>query len=102
MIVSGDTSVMLLVEPFFEGFIAPQEVADTSRSREVIVGLSADSRQQVDELTDKALAAGANELGEPQGEGFHVHARLPRPRRASMVIHPHGHVRDPTGLRGDP
>ena len=70
MIVSGDTSVMLLVEPFFEGFIAPQEVADTSRSREVIVGLSADSRRQVDERTDKALAAGANELGEPQDEGF--------------------------------
>ena len=84
------------------GLHRPQEVADTSRSREVIVGLSADSRQQVDELTDKALAAGANELGEPQGEGFHVHARLPRPRRASMVIHPHGYVRDPTGLRGDP
>jgi uncharacterized protein len=70
MIVSGDTSVMLLVGHFFEGFIAPQDVADTSRSREVIVGLSSDSRQHVDELTDKALAAGANELGEPQDEGF--------------------------------
>lgn len=70
MIVSGDTSVMLLVEHFFKGFIAPQEVADTSQSREVIVGLSADSRHQVDELTGKALAAGANELGEPQDEGF--------------------------------
>lgn len=70
MIVSDDSSVMLLVAPFFEGFIAPQEVADTSRSREVIVGLSGDSRQQVDELTDKALAAGAEELGEPQDQGF--------------------------------
>ena len=33
MIVSDDTSVMLAVEPFFQGFIQPQEVADTSRSR---------------------------------------------------------------------
>jgi predicted lactoylglutathione lyase len=49
MIVSDDTSVMLAVEPFFQGFIAPQEIADTSKSREVVVGLSAESREQVDE-----------------------------------------------------
>jgi predicted lactoylglutathione lyase len=41
MIISDDTSVMLCVEPFFRGFITPQDVADTSRAREVIVGLSA-------------------------------------------------------------
>jgi predicted lactoylglutathione lyase len=70
MIVSDETSVMLVVEPFFEGFIAPQGIADTSRSREVIVGLSAESREQVDDLTDKALAAGGEALGEPQDDGF--------------------------------
>jgi uncharacterized protein len=68
MIVSDDTSVMLCVEPFFRGFIAPQDVADTSSAREVIMGLSADSRAHVDELTDKALAAGAEPLGEPQAD----------------------------------
>jgi uncharacterized protein len=70
MIISDDTSAMLVVEPFFQGFIAPQEIADTSKSREVIVGLSAESREQVDELTEKALAAGADELGEPEDQGF--------------------------------
>jgi predicted lactoylglutathione lyase len=70
MIVSDDTSVMLAVEPFFEGFIAPQGIADTSRSREVIVGLSAESREQVDELAGKALAGGGQALGEAVDEGF--------------------------------
>jgi predicted lactoylglutathione lyase len=70
MIISDDTSVMLAVDPFFKGFIEPQEVADTSKSREVLVGLSAESREQVDDLADKALAAGAEGLGEPEDDGF--------------------------------
>ena len=70
MIVSDDTSVMLAAEPFFKGFIEPQEIADTSRSREVIVGLSAESREQVDDLAEKALAAGGQALGEPEDQGF--------------------------------
>ncbi|HKA85386.1 MAG TPA: VOC family protein [Acidimicrobiales bacterium] len=69
MLVSDDTSVMLAVEPFFKGFISPLEVADTSRSRETIVGLSAESREEVDDLVDKAVAAGAQPLG-AQDDGF--------------------------------
>jgi uncharacterized protein len=70
MIVSEDTSVMLVTEPFFQGFVAPQEIADTSHAREVIVGLSAESREHVDDLTEKALTAGAEALGEPMDDGF--------------------------------
>jgi uncharacterized protein len=70
MIISDETSVMLAVEPFFKGFIEPQGVADTSRTREVIVGLSAESREQVDDLAEKAVAAGAQPLGEPEDQGF--------------------------------
>ena len=70
MIVSDDTSVMLAAEPFFKGFISPQEVADTSASREVVVGLSAESREHVDELLEKAIAAGAQPLGDPGDQGF--------------------------------
>jgi predicted lactoylglutathione lyase len=70
MIISDETSVMLEVEPFFETFIQPQEIADTSKSREVVLGLSADSREQVDELTEKALAAGGQSLGAPDDQGF--------------------------------
>jgi predicted lactoylglutathione lyase len=70
MIVSDHTSVMLCSEPTFKGFITPRDIADTSRAREVIVGLSAESRAQVDDLAGKALAAGAEELGEPEDQGF--------------------------------
>jgi predicted lactoylglutathione lyase len=70
MIISDDCSVMLCAEPTFEGFVSPQGIADTSQAREVIVGLSAESREQVDELADKALAAGGQALGEPEDQGF--------------------------------
>jgi predicted lactoylglutathione lyase len=70
MIVSDDTSVMLVAEPFFKGFIEPQAVADTTTAREVVVGLSAESREQVDELAGRALAAGGRALGEAQDDGF--------------------------------
>jgi predicted lactoylglutathione lyase len=70
MIISDSASVMLLVEPFFKGFIAPQDIIDTSKTREVIVALSAESREEVDDLTRKAIEAGAESLGEPQDDGF--------------------------------
>ena len=70
MIISDDTSAMLVVEPFFKGFISPQDVADTSKTREVIVGLSSDSRDDVDDRVDSAVAAGARVLGDPEDDGF--------------------------------
>lgn len=70
MIVSDETSVMLAVEPFFKSFIEPQDIADTSRSREVVLGLSAESKEQVDDLAEKALAAGGQSLGDPEDDGF--------------------------------
>jgi len=70
MIISDETSAMLMTEPFFEAFVAPQDVADTSATREVIVGLSAESRDEVDDLTERAIGAGAQSLGEPQDQGF--------------------------------
>ena len=36
----------------------------------MVVGLSAESREQVDDLVGKALAAGAQDLGEAQDDGF--------------------------------
>jgi predicted lactoylglutathione lyase len=68
MIISEDAYAMLVVEPFFQGF-TQKEIADTSKSSEVILGLSTDSKEQVDDLTDKALAAGAQSLGEPLDDG---------------------------------
>jgi uncharacterized protein len=70
MVINDQTSVMLAVEPFFQAFITPQVVTDTSRSREVIVGVSTESRKQVDDLVGKALGAGTDDLGESRDDGF--------------------------------
>ncbi|WP_266367694.1 VOC family protein [Tellurirhabdus rosea] len=69
MVITEDIYAMLLVERFFQGF-TKIEVTDTSKSREVIVALSADSREAVDELADKALAAGAAFANEPMDQDF--------------------------------
>jgi predicted lactoylglutathione lyase len=68
MVISEDIFVMLLVEPFFQSF-SKKGITDTAQSSEVIVALSADSREGVDELTDRALANGAVRHGDPQDHG---------------------------------
>ena len=60
MIISEQIYVMLLVEPFFKTF-TKKELADTSKTVETLICLSAESREQVDSIVDKALAAGATE-----------------------------------------
>ncbi|WP_216209873.1 VOC family protein [Amycolatopsis aidingensis] len=68
VVISEDIYVMLLVESFFAGFTS-KEVADATKTTEVTLALSADSRQGVDELVDKALAAGGQVVREPMDQG---------------------------------
>ncbi|MDH2430503.1 VOC family protein [Sphaerisporangium sp. TRM90804] len=69
MLISDDACVMLHTRESFALFTG-KAVTDTSTSREVIVGLSADSREQVDELVDKAVAAGAQPMGASQNQDY--------------------------------
>src|SRR5215208_3636245 len=57
MVISEDIFAMLLVEPFFQTF-TKKPIGDAKKSTEVIVCLSCDSREEVDALVKKALAAG--------------------------------------------
>jgi predicted lactoylglutathione lyase len=68
MVVSEDIFVMLLVESRFKDFTSRQ-ICDTSTHIEAIVALSAESREQVDGIADKALAAGAQPANEPMDLG---------------------------------
>lgn len=70
MVVSEDIYVMLLTEPFFQGFIPGKEISDTAKAKEVLVCLSADSRNAVDNHLEKALAAGAKQFRDPEDHGF--------------------------------
>lgn len=69
MIISDDIFVMLLSEPFFKTFI-PGDIADTQKTTESIICLSADTREAVDEMIAKAIAAGGVTYKDPQDHGF--------------------------------
>ncbi len=56
MVVSEKIYVMLLVEEYFQSF-TKKEIPDTTKSSEVLIALSADSKEQVDEIVNKALTA---------------------------------------------
>ena len=61
--------VMLLTHDKFRQF-TPKRVADAHATSEVLIALSADSREAVDDITEKALAAGGREPREKQDYGF--------------------------------
>jgi predicted lactoylglutathione lyase len=69
MIVSEDIFVMLLTEAKFKTF-TPKDICDATRSTEVLVCLSSESRAEVDEMVRKAVAAGGSTYSEPQDHGF--------------------------------
>ncbi|ASJ52537.1 extradiol dioxygenase [Brevibacillus formosus] len=69
LVIGENIFAMLLVEEFFQTF-TKKELTDATRSTEVIVALSADSKAQVDEIVNKALAAGATPSNDPVDHGF--------------------------------
>jgi predicted lactoylglutathione lyase len=69
IVISDTIYVMLLVEPFFQGFTR-KAIGDARTHTEVILCLSADTRAGVDTLADKALAAGGSETLEAKDYGF--------------------------------
>lgn len=74
MVISDTIYVMLLKESFFKGF-TKKELVDAKKATEVLVCLSADNRDQVDEIVKKAVAAGGRIYNDPQDHGFmYAHA----------------------------
>ena len=69
MIVGEDIFVMFLVEKFFKTF-TKKEICDTSKNTEVIVALSVEGREKVDQMINKAIEAGGTESREPQDHGW--------------------------------
>ena len=64
MIVSDQAFVMLLVKSRFRDF-TKKELADPTTQTEAILALSAESREEVDALAEKALAAGGTPANDP-------------------------------------
>jgi predicted lactoylglutathione lyase len=69
LVVNDSTRVMLATEPFFST-LTKVPIVDARASTEVLLALSLDSRAEVDELVQKAVAAGAAEGHDPEDLGF--------------------------------
>lgn len=69
VIISEHIYVMLLTYPKFRKFTS-KDICDTSKAVEVLNCLSCDSRDEVDDLVRKAVAAGGSKYAEPIDYGF--------------------------------
>ena len=69
MVISDDIYSMLLTEEKFKSF-TKKAIADTNKTTEVLIALSQDSKDKVNEIVDTALTAGATEAAAPMDHGF--------------------------------
>jgi predicted lactoylglutathione lyase len=69
LVLGDNIFAMLLSEPYF-GTFTKKEIADAQRTTEVILAISAASREEVDEIVNKALASGGKPSNPPQDHGF--------------------------------
>jgi uncharacterized protein len=69
MVISDDIYAMLLTHAKFKQF-TPKAICDASKSTEVLIALSCESRQHVDDLVRKATAAGGSTYAERKDLGF--------------------------------
>ena len=69
MVITDDIYAMLLTEAKFKEF-TKKPIADATKTTEVLVCLSMDSKAKVNEVVDAALKAGATEAREPMDYGF--------------------------------
>ncbi len=61
---------MLLVKPFFKGFLPHKEIADAKKTSEVLIAINVETKQKVDEMIKKALEAGGQTFRDSQDHGF--------------------------------
>lgn len=73
LVVSDDIYAMLLTEDFFKRF-TKKKVADARMSTEAMIALSAESKEKIDELVDRAVELGGKEGHKEEQEGMYGRA----------------------------
>ncbi len=69
LVLGENINAMLLAEPFFRTF-TKKDLCDAKKSTEVLIALSVDSREKVDELVKAAVDAGGSPYAEPMDHGW--------------------------------
>ena len=71
MVISENIYAMLITHARFSDFTV-KAIADATKTTEVLIALSCESKEEVAAIAEKALAAGATEAKPPQDYGFMV------------------------------
>lgn len=69
LIVGENIYVMLLQEEYLKTF-TKREVVDTDKYAQLTIAIAAESREQVDEIVNRAVSLGGQLYTEPQDHGF--------------------------------
>ncbi|ANY74272.1 extradiol dioxygenase [Paenibacillus ihbetae] len=69
LMIGDNIFAMLLVEDYFKTF-TKKDLSNAAKTTEVILALSAESKEQVDEIVNNALAAGGSPSNDPVDHGF--------------------------------
>ena len=69
MLVGADSYFMLLTRERFQSF-AKRPVGSSANETSALYAISADSRAEVDDIVNKAIAAGGSHVADPQDHGF--------------------------------
>jgi uncharacterized protein len=69
-VVISDTIIAMLLSKQRYADFTKKEIADSTRTSEVLICLSAESREKVDELVGKAVAAGGTGNDDVQDHGY--------------------------------
>jgi len=70
MLVGHDAYCMLMTKERFPGFTRDSPIGDTSKQTNTLFAITVDSRDEVDALSNKALAAGGTKAVEAPHHGF--------------------------------
>lgn len=69
VVMGENIFLMILVPEFFQSF-TPKKICDTATTVECLNSFSVESREEVDALCEKAIAAGGTKAGLDQDYGF--------------------------------
>lgn len=70
MLVGQDAYFMLMTKEKFQGFTKDSPIGDTTKQTNMLFAITVDSREEVDIMFNKALAAGATKAVDAQDHGF--------------------------------
>ncbi|MET7386796.1 VOC family protein [Streptomyces sp. NPDC005385] len=69
-VVISDTIIAMMLSKQRYADFTKKQIVDATKGSEVLLCLSAESREKVDELVDRAIAVGGSSTGETQDQGF--------------------------------